>query len=354
MQTKRLGYLDFIKGVAMIMVVFCHRVLIPQESVLGTICIMLICSAVPCFMMCSGYVLLFKQESAGRSFRRAAHVYGSMVIWKALYLLYFQLFGPIQFTPVQLIRYLFLFCSMEGVETEHLWFLQAYLPALLIAPLFAPMFCERKYGMVAAFAGLAYLSNQFLMSANLMVDLLSSHLGFEAFDLEMLTNVFPFGGEYSSMLVCFLLGGVYRLLDEKEITQKPWFVSMAALLVVGGLGGMLCVRYLQMGSFAWRGTLLVAQYEWSSTLLMSFGMFGLLRRIGESRPALWLGRHVGCHSMGIYYLHYPCLIPLALYLYPHLTPALWMNFVKTALVVVVCVILVKLAKKVPFLREWMR
>ena len=354
MQTKRLDYLDFIKGVAIVLVVFCHRVLIPQESILGTISIMLVCSAVPCFMMCSGYVLLFKQENAARSFQRAAHVYVSMVIWRALYLMFFQLFETIRFTPVNLIRYLFLFCSMKGVETEHLWFLQAYLPALLLTPLLAPMFRERKCGMVAAFVSLAYLSNQFVMSANLFLQIASAHLGFQSFDVEMLSNIFPIGGEYSSMLVCFMLGGVHRLLEEKNVTRKPWFLLLSAFCTVFGLVGMLCVRYLQTGTFAWRGTLLVAQYEWSSTLIMSFGVFGLLRHMGDSRPALWLGRHVGRNSMGIYYLHYPCLIPLVVYVYPLLKPALWMNFVKTGLVTAVCVLLVKLGKRVPGVRHLMR
>ena len=99
MQSKRLNYLDFIKGVAIVLVVFCHRVLIRDDSILGTVSIMLAYAAVPCFMMCSGYILLFKQENAARSFQRAAHVYVSMVIWKALYLLYFQLFETISFTP---------------------------------------------------------------------------------------------------------------------------------------------------------------------------------------------------------------------------------------------------------------
>ena len=90
MQTKRFEYLDFIKGVAICMVVFCHRVVIPDDSVAGAVCMVLVFSAVPCFMMCSGYVLLFKQESAGKSFRRAGHVYLCMVVWKALYFFFFQ------------------------------------------------------------------------------------------------------------------------------------------------------------------------------------------------------------------------------------------------------------------------
>ena len=354
MQTKRLEYLDFIKGIAIILVVFCHRVIIPQESVLGTVCMMLVCSAVPCFMMCSGYILLFRKERAMNSLRRAMHVYVCMVIWKALYLVYFQLIAPFETDMQHVLRYLFVFYNLRGVETEHFWFLQAYLPALLVTPLFAPMFCERRYGMIAGFTGLAYFSNQFVMSINLLFDFGSKYIGYKFFDVNTLSNIFPIGGEYSSMLVCFLLGGVFRLLEEKGVTRKPKFLLASALCAAGGLAGMLVVRYLQMGSFQWQGKLLVAQYEWTSTLVMSFGVFGLLRYLGENRAAEWIGRNIVRHSMGIYYLHYLCIIPLVMYVYPLLPVSLWWNVAKTALVVAVSAGLTALGKRVPYVRELMR
>ena len=120
MQTKRLDYLDFIKAVAICMVVFCHRVVIPDDSVAGAVCMVLVFSAVPCFMMCSGYVLLFKQESAGKSFRRAGHVYLCMVVWKALYFFFFQMFDTVEWNAVTLFRYLFLLSLIHISEpTRH-------------------------------------------------------------------------------------------------------------------------------------------------------------------------------------------------------------------------------------------
>lgn len=354
MQTKRLDYLDFIKAVAICMVVFCHRVVIPDDSVAGAVCMVLVFSAVPCFMMCSGYVLLFKQESAGKSFRRAGHVYLCMVVWKALYFFFFQMFDTVEWNAVTLFRYLFLFCSLPGVDTENLWFLQAYIPALLATPLLAPMFTQRKFGMALAYTGLAYLSNQFVMSANLLLQVGSSRLHVELFDVEMLSHVFPLGGEYSSMLVCFLLGGVYRLLEERNLPQKRSFRIAAFFGMTLGLAIMMGVRYLQMGSFAWKSIPLVAKYEWSGTLLTSFCVFALLRPMGDGKLARWLGRNVGQCSMGVYYLHYLCLIPLSIYVYPLLPVSLWVNFAKTALVVAFCVLLTKAGKRIPLVRELMR
>lgn len=351
MQHKRLEYLDFIKGFAMMLVIFCHQTVIPYESIFGSVCILITYSAVPCLLMCSGYVLLFRREPARRSFERAWHVYGVMVIWKAIYLLCYRPLLTEWPDMLSVIRYLFLFGTLHGVETEHLWFLQAYLPILLLTPLLAPMFCERRHGMIAAFVALTYLSNQFLMSADLVIQVLSARFGFEPIALDQLSNVFPFGGEYSSMLTCFLLGGVFRLMDEKEITRKAWFLPASLLCFAGGLTVMMGVRFLQMGSLRWHNTLMVAKYEWSGTLVMSVGIFGLLRRIGEGRSAEWLARNAGCNSMGIYYLHYPLLMLLVLFVYPLLPTALWVNFAKTFVIAAVCIMLTKCGKRVPVVRK---
>ena len=88
---------------------------------------------------------------------------------------------------------------------EHFWFLYAYLAVLILLPLLRPLFRERKQGGILLVLVMSYLSNQFVNTANLLVQLGSGFLGFEAIDLSQLQRVFPYGGEYSSMLPCFLL-----------------------------------------------------------------------------------------------------------------------------------------------------
>ena len=156
------------------------------------------------------------------------------------------------------------------------------------------------------------------------------------------------------MLTCYLMGGMFRLLEENGVTQKKWYLPLAALLVVLGTVGGMYVRFLQMRSLQWQGKMLVAKYEWSSTLLMSMGVFALLRSIGETRGARWLGRHVGRCSMGIYYLHYPCLMLLVTYVYPLLPTELWVNAAKMLVVTAVCAVLTKLLKRIPLVRQLMQ
>lgn len=51
----RIYYLDFLKAIAITLVVFCHYVWIPDNSFLGNVLMLLAWSAVPCFFMVNGW-----------------------------------------------------------------------------------------------------------------------------------------------------------------------------------------------------------------------------------------------------------------------------------------------------------
>jgi len=61
MQQREYPFLDFIKAAAIVLVVLCHYADIPEGSMLGNQLMVLTSAAVPCFFMCSGYVMLFKE-----------------------------------------------------------------------------------------------------------------------------------------------------------------------------------------------------------------------------------------------------------------------------------------------------
>ena len=53
-KTSRIVYLDVLKGVSMLLVIYCHGVLLPYHSVVGNLMMTLAWGAVPCFVMASG------------------------------------------------------------------------------------------------------------------------------------------------------------------------------------------------------------------------------------------------------------------------------------------------------------
>ena len=60
--SNRLVFLDDLKGLCILLVVFCHFVLLPADSVAGNIIMSICWVAVPCFIMTTGY-LLHKKET---------------------------------------------------------------------------------------------------------------------------------------------------------------------------------------------------------------------------------------------------------------------------------------------------
>lgn len=57
MAKSRIAYLDKIKGISILLVVFCHSVMLSAGGVLGNIVMCVAWGAVPCFFMVTGALL---------------------------------------------------------------------------------------------------------------------------------------------------------------------------------------------------------------------------------------------------------------------------------------------------------
>ena len=85
--SNRLVFLDDLKGLCILLVVFCHFVLLPADSVAGNIIMSICWVAVPCFIMTTGY-LLHKKETFDwkRYFTRLVTTYIVFVVWRLIYM----------------------------------------------------------------------------------------------------------------------------------------------------------------------------------------------------------------------------------------------------------------------------
>lgn len=350
MAKRRLEDLDLVKAIAILLVVFCHLVSIPDESIAGNLLMLLAWGAVPCFMMCSGYVLLVRSEPLGVSLTRVARTYAAMVVWKLIYLAFYALLGEVQYTCTELFQYLFLCSSLQGVGTEHFWFLYAYMAMLLFTPVLQVLFAQPHKGVVWLIFVLSFLGNQGINTGNLLINLAAPRLGFEVFDLDNLRFLFPFGGEYSSMLPYFILGGLLCVRENSQ-NKQPLRNWMNALLLLSGLCGLTAVKYLQTHSLAWMGKYLISGYGWSSTFALALGLFGLIRSMSSWQWSHRLGKTVGQNTMGIFYWHYLLAQLVVWYIYPSLPEALWVNVAKTLLVTFAATLLTIACKKFAFLRR---
>ncbi len=99
-KTSRIVYLDVLKGVSMLLVIYCHGVLLPYHSVVGNLMMTLAWGAVPCFVMASGAVLHQSRHFTWQKHgKRLGSMYMTLVCWRLLYLVVYRIAGKITGFP---------------------------------------------------------------------------------------------------------------------------------------------------------------------------------------------------------------------------------------------------------------
>lgn len=121
----------------MLLVIYCHGVLLPYHSVVGNLMMTLAWGAVPCFVMASGAVLHQSRHFTWQKHgKRLGSMYMTLVCWRLLYLVVYRIAGKI--TGISLwtcIKYLFFLQDYEGVDTGLMWYMIAYLGLMIVYPI---------------------------------------------------------------------------------------------------------------------------------------------------------------------------------------------------------------------------
>ena len=355
MQAKRYEELDFVKAVAMMVVIYCHCFLLPTGSLAVNISMLMTASAVPCFFMCSGYVGVLKPVAPKQQLKKAGKIYLVIVVWKALYLAFylgFRYWSVYDRSLRSVLAYLLLFQPLRGVTVGHFWFMEAYLTMLLLMPLINLLF-QHKISLAVWAAVLCYFSNQFFQSAGVVAEILESMIGKELPALNGLEQIMPFGKQYHYILLYVLLGGLLRVAQEsrwqKYFRNPLWFLICLSI----GVGVLLCLYRWRNGSWYWTGKLLDDTYKQSATIPMTVGLFGVLQWMGTYKWFRKIGRTIGRNTQGIFYLHAPALEIVVAYMLT-IWPAdasVWLNIVKTAVVTLACWGGTVICRKIPVVRH---
>lgn len=358
MKRERVAYLDTIKGISIILVVFCHNVLLPKETVLGAVLMAMAWAAVPCFFMVTGGLMHRPHRfDWGKLGWRIGKIYLCLCIWKALYLLWFSQLGPVSYSKVQLVKYLFLFGNLEGVKTGHMWFMHAYLAALLFYPVTDYLFSTGRKGRVVLVftTGVLFFKSIFITASNFLLAIGSAVTGRGQLSISGWDAAMPVGN-YSNMVFYFVVGA-FLLAYHQEI--RAWLGRSVAcrltplLLIALGTLGLTWVRVFEIGGPEWRWTYLDNGYNRFSTCLLALGLYLLCLQL-ESWP-LWnrvLG-YVGQRTMGIFYLHVLLLGLMSALWKDALEPyySVPANCIKTVVVLGISLVLTNLLRRVPLVRQ---
>lgn len=358
MKKWRVEYLDLLKGISILLVVFCHYCMMPDTTILGNIVMCMAWAAVPCFFLVSGGLMhASKRWDWKKYFKKLVRIYVVLTIWKIIYLVVYLWATEVMFSGNELVQYLFFFGKIQGIDTGVMWFMYAYFMALLIYPFTYFLYKGGKGGKQAlAFGGTLLFVLCFLFTGiNSLQKIISAHMGIELQQIS-LGEVNPFG-QYGNMLFFFLLGAFLFEYREKVsgFFRKGWRRILPALLLIAGVVIYMVMKYLEYGTWHWDGIYMSDGYARIGVVFMAFGLYSIMLILPENRPGRWIANCIGTNTQGIYYMHYLILAILLIRLGDdYMRYASFVtNVIKAVVLTLICMVVSMLVKKIPVLRHLM-
>ena len=312
-------------------------------------------SAVPCFFMVTGSLMHdAKSFSIKKHLKKILITYGILCVWKVIYFVLYYIAIDIHFSKVELVNYLFLFGSISGIDTGHLWFMYAYLLVLIFYPISYFIISVNNRMLEIYFVILLFIAGIGIHTIQFLTTLLVEFFGFQSININALYQIIPFGS-YRNMLFYFVLGAILfkkkqyiiDFLNKKSISKYLIITG----IMVGILGNML-IKFAFTNSFRWQGIYLADGYNQLFTMVMSVGIYLFFLILPKSKFLENFADSIGKNTMGIYFLHMPVLHMFSIILYSYFVPyySFGLNILKTIFVAIFCLIITKLIKKIPYVR----
>lgn len=355
MPKKRIEYLDGIKGFSILLVVFCHNVLLPYDSILSNV-LMIICNtAVPLFLMVSGVLLnSAKSFSWKKHLVKMGKIYIVLSVWKAICLIVTMLFSDVSFSTSQLINYLF-FCGSIDNVTSISWYMEAFLMVLIFHPI--TYFILKKgdegktlFNYIVAVLFFASFGTAFV---ELMFAIIQKYFEIGVPSLWNMKYIFPFW--QSSNIIFFFLFGTFLKINEDKLNfnipeRLKKFIPYICIAV--GIIGLAAAKYAIFQTIRWDGIYIDMGYSRISTIILAYGFWNLFYE-KENFVVKFLARFFGKYTMGIFYMHYIVLFVLSIGLYQYLWDysSIGLNLLKTIVVASLCAVATKVISYIPVLKQ---
>lgn len=342
---SRLSYMDKLKGICIMLVVFCHYPLLSGKTIAGNVIMTLAFAAVPCFMMITGGLLCKKDRFDWKKYiKKLITLYFVIVLWRAIYISVHIVMNGNIYQYKDIISGLLFMSDVNGIDMGVFWYMKAYLITYFIYPAVWFLFRNggRKFALclmaVAGFSGILIPALNILMVR---------YVDFSIYNMIYIT---PFLN-YPNMIFYFILGAF--LLEYREYIHDKLNRIIPPLMFVAGLILLVLIKYSETGTFSWNWIYLNEGYSRVSTLIMSLGLYLCFDFYCSSKEGVF-GKVVGQSTMGIYYMHYIMLVACNKYLYSYIGIeyySVMANIIKTIVITFVCVILTMIIKKIPVLKK---
>ncbi len=353
-------YLDIIKIIAIICVCSYHFSMAGDVnfsenlnmSVLITRFIFGINSiGVPLFFMVNGALLLNREINIKRHIRTMIIMLTQYYAWRliTIFVLAYSNTGGFKILEEHnLLKAVFLFGQIPGIDFGHLWFIPTLLCIYLIIPCYNRVFCkinenENKYLISFSLVALYILC---FACKDITIIFRKYHI-----DLTPLSQLNPFQGLCGSMLFYFLLGGLLHRESISEKISKVLFLTFILGAII-----LLFEWYLESLALATTWDSVFNGYQTTATIIMASSVFLLSKRVPnaivEETPLLRnIVLFLGGNTLSVYYIH--CLIGYAFFGHINrpLPYNLGANLIKAIILVILCSLIGEIMKKVPLLRR---
>ena len=352
--SSRIESLDALKAFSIVLVVFCHSVLLSKETLMGNICMSMAWAAVPCFMMVSGALMhQAKSFSFKKYFGKLGKIYIVLSVWRLIYLIVNSKLTEQSYSLADVFQYLFLLKDLDGVDTGVMWYMIAYLIVMLMYPTTYFLFQSKTGQKILVMLGLvAGVSGILIPSGNWLISKVASFLGTGEISLSGINRAMPMTN-YENMIFYYVVGAFlyeYRDIVTDKLKGKR-FLSIVAVLV--GTAGLMTVKYLDVGTWRWQNTYLSHGYQHLLTVVLSLGVYLFFTNYQFDRLYHYGAILFGRFTLGIYYMHYVMLTACQVVIYPLLTDfySFRINYTKTLVITCICAALTYLLRKIPVINN---
>lgn len=352
---NRIAYLDALKAVSILLVVYCHSPLLSKETFAGNVMMTLAWAAVPCFMMVTGALMHSKKTFSWKKYLiRLLKVCISIFVWKIVYVIIFSIAAHNIPGKVEVFNFLFLFKDIPGIDVGFLWYMYSYLVCMIIYPLTFLVFKNQdknSKGMKIFLLTVTGVFGFVTYDIAWIISLMKNAVSFNLPDVGYLFKINPFTN-HPHMIFFFLLGAV--LYENRELIEK-WFKGrkwIAALILVIGMAMLIIIKRIDSGFWTWGGVYLKDGYTRVPVIILAVGLYFCFNVFKFDKFYDIIGRIVGTNTMGIYYIHWPIVMMSEKFLYNHLPGYFFgMNAVKTIVVAAIAIGITFIIKKIPVVKN---
>lgn len=350
---KRIKFLDYMKIVAIIMVISLHASLWNTNFITNNTfstyfqySLRLIMEGVPIFLLVNGYLKLSKKYDLKKHISKTTKLFIIYCIWVLILTIILSIINKNAITFSSVIE-LFLQSSSNNPYTGILWFLRYLILIYLFFPIIKYLFDNNYKLFKYLFIILIIFTFEF-NAIYLIVDLINYKGNYQilillknfidSFNIKVVDNIF---------LVYFMTGGIIYKEKDKYCNKK--------ILIIGIISWIVAVVYgIVMSKL--NNTLYPDNYNYSQVMLMFFilGLMYISTKIDiKNKNVNKLTSSISNNSMGIYLIH-TIVITIINIFYPIINFNFITRLLITFAILIISWIISVIMRKIPMINKIIR